>query len=182
MADSTARIDPGITWYSTYVFVSSRDAITPYHMDREMNFLFQIDGTKQVKLWDRQDHDVMTEVEKDRYLAYDADFRPPYKPSIETKARYFELRPGVGVHHPFIAPHVVSTASTFSISLAITYRTRRTDMWTQAHRLNHALRQCGWQPHAVGTYPYLDRAKASLIRVSRHSRAVARTVRQLLAR
>lgn len=140
------------------------------------------DGANQVKLWDREDNDVMPDVEKDRYLAYDADFRPPYKPSIETKARLFELRPGVGVHHPFIAPHVVSTASTFSISLAITYRTRRTDMWTQAHRLNHALRQYGWQPHPVGTNPALDRTKASLTRLVRHGRVAARTVRQLLDR
>lgn len=182
VAASTARVDPGITWYSTYLFVSSRDAITPYHMDREMNFLFQIDGIKQVRLWDRQDSEVMTEAQKDELLAYATELRPPYKASNEPSACTFELRPGIGVHHPFIAPHVVSTGSDFSVSLAFTYRTRRTDMWTAAHHLNHKLRQHGWQPRPVGAIPLFDQAKASLMRLATNSRAAVRFIRRRLLR
>lgn len=175
VADSTEQIDPGITWYSTYIFISSRDALTPYHMDREMNFLFQICGSKQVKLWDPADNQIMTEAQKDELLAYAVELRPPYKPSFESKARIFDLCPGFGLHHPFIAPHVVSTTSAFSVSLALTFRTRRTDTWTAAHRLNHALRQHGWNPSPVGTHPGLDLAKASLVSVLRRARSAVMT-------
>jgi hypothetical protein len=40
-------------------------------MDREMNFLLQICGTKIVDLWSANDPSVMTELEKDRLLSYD---------------------------------------------------------------------------------------------------------------
>ncbi|HTF87770.1 MAG TPA: transcription factor jumonji JmjC domain-containing protein [Planctomycetota bacterium] len=179
IAESTEQLDPGITWYSTYVFITSREALTPYHMDRELNFLFQVCGTKQVKLWDPADDEVMSPAQKDELLAYGSQLRPPYKASFESKARVFELRPGLGVHHPFIAPHVVRTESTFSISLALTYRTRRTDILTAAHRLNHALRKRGWTPRSVGIHPTLDRTKATLTRVLRGSRAAARALGHL---
>jgi hypothetical protein len=177
IARSTAVIDPDITWYSSYIFISSAQAVTPYHMDREMNFLFQIQGRKQVKLWNPNDDAVMTSAEKDELLAYASELRPPYKPATESKAQHFELRPGIGVHHPFIAPHVVSTESDFSISMALTYRTRRTDTWTDAHRVNHKLRQYGGKPRPVGDAPRLDYSKATLIRNLDRLRDLGRSLR-----
>ena len=26
-------IEPGMNWYSTYIFISTQDSVTPYHMD-----------------------------------------------------------------------------------------------------------------------------------------------------
>jgi hypothetical protein len=179
VAASTEEIDPGITWYSTYIFISSHDALTPYHMDRELNFLFQISGSKQVKLWDPADDEVMTAAQKDELLAYAADLRPPYHPSFEPKARVFDLRPGLGVHHPFIAPHVVYTPSSFSVSLALTFRTRRTDTLTAAHRMNHWLRRHGWTPRPIGGRPRLDVAKATLMRLTLRSRGVGKAIKRL---
>jgi hypothetical protein len=182
VADSTRLVDPDITWYSSYIFISSHDSLTPFHMDREMNFLFQIAGAKQIKLWDPADAAVVTPAQKDSLLSYDADLRPPYDPSLDERARVFELRPGLGVHLPFIAPHMVRTASEYSVSLALTFRTRRTDTLTAAHRLNHALRQRGWNPQPVGANPRLDLTKASLTRLVRRSRAAARALGQLVNR
>jgi hypothetical protein len=157
-------MDPGISWYSTYIFISTRDAVTPYHMDREMNFLLQIQGEKIVHLWDQDDHEIMSSEQKDLLLSRIGG-RPTYKPSFEAKAMTFQLHPGMGVHHPFIAPHRVHTGSELSISLAVTFRTRQSDMWTDAHRFNARMRGLGLRPGPVGHSALVDRAKSSLARV-----------------
>jgi hypothetical protein len=167
LAEIAAQIDsldPWISWYSTYIFISARHSVTPYHMDREMNFLLQIRGTKTVHLWDPADDEVMTSAQKDLLLAH-AGGRPAYKPSIESKAMTYELRPGLGVHHPFIAPHRVHTGSELSVSLALTFRTRQSDMWTDAHRFNARMRGLGMDPAPVGRSGLMDQAKCRLARI-----------------
>lgn len=169
IAGHTERIEPGLNWYSTYVFISARDSVTPYHMDREMNFLLQIRGSKTVKLWDPCDDEIMSPIEKDKLLS--GSRRPTYKTSFDRKAMTFELAPGLGVHHPFIAPHLVKTGRELSISLAITFRTHRSDIWTDAHRFNHLLRErLGLAPVSVGRIALVDTAKAGLMRLSRQAR------------
>jgi hypothetical protein len=84
--------------------------------------------------------------------------RPAYQPEFERKAKTFELAPGLGVHHPFIAPHMVETGDDISISLALTFRTRRSDGIARLHILNHRLRRLGLKPPAIGAYPRRDKA------------------------
>jgi Cupin-like domain len=159
-------IDPWMSWYSTYIFISSRDSVTPYHMDREMNFLLQIRGHKTVHLWDPSDTEIMTAEQKDFLLSH-VGSRPPYKPSFESKATTFRLKPGLGVHHPFIAPHRVHTGAELSISLAMTFRTRQSDTLTDAHRFNTRMRKLGLHPTPVGSSRLLDRAKCGAARVGK---------------
>ncbi len=173
IAAHTATLDPGLTWYSTYIFISTRDAVTPYHMDREMNFLCQIRGTKRVQLWDPADEEVMTEAQKDLLLAHVGE-RPPFRDALESKANTFNLVPGMGVHQPFIAPHRVYTGQELSVTLAVTYRTRRSDVRTAAHVFNAKLRRLGWQPQPVGRYRVLDRCKAATLRLFRRARGLIR--------
>lgn len=163
VARRTESLDPVVTWYSSYVFISAHESVTPYHMDREMNFLLQVRGHKIVQLWDQDDPEVMTPAEKDHLLAsHAADARPRYRDALEAKAMRFDLYPGLGVHHPFIAPHLVRTGQQLSISLALTWRTRGSDTRTHAHRLNTRLRKLGMRPAAVGAHPVADKAKAVL--------------------
>jgi hypothetical protein len=143
--------DSNFTWYSTYFFLSAGDALTPYHMDREMNFLLQIQGKKRVELWDPFDEDV--------------NARPPFKP--DTISQTFELTPGVGVHHPFIAPHLVRTSSAPSVSIAITFRTEHSDTWTDAHCFNQLVRKLGMNPRPAREVDWVDSAKARTIRFFR---------------
>jgi hypothetical protein len=170
-------LDPEINWYSTYIFISAQGSVTPYHMDREMNFLLQVKGKKTVKLWDPFDDEIMTEAQKDALLAYSGG-RPQYRPSFEAKAAIYELEPGLGVHHPFIAPHLVTTGPEVSISLAITFRTRKSDTRSAAHRVNHYLRRLGLKPTAVTRNPALDAAKAGIIRPALQVRNGLRRLRQ----
>ena len=164
LAAHTHPLDPHITWYSTYVFISAQGAVTPYHMDREMNFLLQIRGEKTADLWNQADPVIMSPAQKDRLLAYDGA-RPHYKPEFEARAEHFALRPGLGVHHPFIAPHRVWTHSNLSVSLAFTFRTRQSDRLTAAHQFNARLRRLGLQnPLPAGEKAWVDGAKAQALR------------------
>ena len=175
IARHTEPVEPGMNWYSTYVFISARDSVTPYHMDREMNFLLQIRGNKTVKLWNPHDDEIMSPAAKDQLLSDRDEPLPTYKPAFERKAMTFELTPGLGVHHPFIAPHLVKTGRELSISFAITFRTARSDVWTDAHRFNHGLRKrFGVAPIAVGRVAPVDTAKAGVIRWSRAARKLLR--------
>ena len=173
IAAEIASLDPEMTWYSTYIFISTRDAVTPYHMDREMNFLCQIRGTKRVQLWNPADEEVMTDAQKDLLLAHVGE-RPPFRDALQSKASTFGLGPGMGVHHPFIAPHRVYTGRDLSVSLAVTYRTRRSDVCTAAHVFNAKLRRLGWRPLPVGRSRALDRCKAAGLRLFRRGRGLIR--------
>ena len=158
-------LDPHITWYSTYFFLSAQGAVTPYHMDREMNFLLQIRGEKTADLWNQADPVIMSPAQKDRLLAYEGT-RPPYRPEFEQRAVHFALQPGLGVHHPFIAPHRVWTHSNLSVSLAFTFRTRQSDRLTAAHQFNNRLRRLGLQnPRPVGESVWVDGTKARALKV-----------------
>jgi len=157
-------------WYSTYVFISAHDAVTPYHMDREMNFLLQIAGRKTVQLWDPRDDVVMRPEQRDHLFSFDPDARPAWHDGLPARARVFELEPGLGVHHPFIAPHLVTTGPNFSISLAITYRTPGSDVMSDAHAFNDRLRPYGLGRIPVGSHPAVDVAKACALRGLRAAR------------
>jgi hypothetical protein len=170
-------VDPRVTWYATYIFISARGAVTPYHMDREMNFLLQIRGTKTVKLWNPLDDEIMTSEQRDRLLAYDGG-RPTYKPTFEAKAAKFDLEPGLGVHHPFIAPHLVHTGPALSVSLAITFRTRTSDIWSNAHRVNQRLRHLGLTPSPVRQHAMVDEAKSALLLAYRQAKSLAHPARE----
>jgi hypothetical protein len=161
-------------WYSSYVFISAHDAVTPYHMDREMNFLLQVRGHKTVELWDPQDDEVMRPEQRDHLFSDDAQARPAYHAGLPAKARRFELRPGLGVHHPFIAPHLVTTGANVSISLAITFRTPHSDLLSDAHRYNDRLRPYGLGRVPVGRHAGVDWLKAGLTRLARGAKRVLR--------
>lgn len=132
-----------------------------------MNFLLQIRGAKKAKLWSRFDDVVMSSAERDRLLGDQGQPRPRYKKSLEDRVTLFDLLPGDGLHHPFIAPHLISTGEDISISLAVTYRTELSDIWTDAHLYNHLLRKIKLQPRPIGFDVSKDRAKANRIRAAR---------------
>jgi Cupin-like domain len=168
---ATRSFEHCINWYSTYIFISSQHSVTPYHMDREMNFLLQIRGNKTARLWDPNDDAVMTCAERDHLFNSGNDARPTYRPELESRAAHFELAPGLGIHHPFIAPHLVHTGPELSISLAITFRTPRSDLWSDAHRFNERiLRRFHLPAGRVGRSRLVDGLKAGAIRALRRIR------------
>ncbi len=169
---ATREHESFFNWYSTYVFITANDSVTPYHMDREMNFLLQVQGRKTVELWNPHDDDVMSPAQRDYLFSHGIDARPTYHSGLAAKAQRFALEPGLGVHHPFIAPHLVTTGPNVSVSLAVTFRTPKSDMWSEAHRYNDRLRRFGLGRIPVGEHATVDAFKARVMRTLRGTRAM----------
>jgi len=163
----TDAVDPKMTYVAAYFFVAGPRAVTPYHMDREMNFLLHVRGAKHLRLWDPEDRSIMSEHERE--ALFSSRVRPGYRPEFDAKAMHFDLQPGMGVHHPFIAPHSLRTGDDVSVSMAVTYRTRGSDAVALLYQLNHALRRVGLRPRPVGQSPGIDRAKAAAADVARRT-------------
>ncbi len=155
-------LDPGMYWSAAYIFLSAPGSLTPYHMDREMNFLIHLRGRKTVKLWDPADPAVMTEEQVDRLFGRFDLPRPSYSQALDARARQYDLTPGFGVHHPFIAPHLVYTENEPAVSLAMTYRTEGSDRVSRLHFINHYMRQVGLRPKPVGASDRHDETKLRL--------------------
>jgi hypothetical protein len=152
----TDAVDPGLYWHATYVFISAQGSVTPYHMDREMNFLMQMKGKKEVLLWDPL---VMSEQERERLMTDFSAMRPQFREELRARAQRYEIGPGDGVHHPFIAPHLVTNGPSPSISWAFTFRTRGSDRKGHILKMNHYLRRLGLKPSPEGASTMKDTVK-----------------------
>jgi hypothetical protein len=171
-----------MTWYATYVFLSTPGSLTPYHMDRELNFLLQVEGRKRVQLWDPWDQRVMTTQQVEELFAlWGAKPRPGWTAQLAPLASETIIQPGVGIHHPFIAPHLVETLER-SVSWAITFRTRSTDRTTELAKINHRLRRLGMRPGRPGQGGVADAVKLTAGALSKPLISAARQLRRDEAR
>ncbi len=147
-----------ITWPETYIFISSPNSITPYHIDHESNFLFQIKGEKDVHLFDPSDRSILTESEIEEYFAFNLE-AATYKQETQEKTFVYHLTPGKAVHHPSLAPHWVKNGSQVSVSLSINFCMRSIDLNARVYQVNHFLRKLGINPTPPGQSIAKDRLK-----------------------
>jgi hypothetical protein len=135
-----------------FLFISSREAVTPFHFDPEYNFLLQIRGQKTVYMWEAGNRFVMPAAAIDTYYAGMRSNRDqPYRDDFMASAWKLPLKAGQGVHFPLHAPHWVKTESDVSISLSITFRTRQSQFREMVHGANGYVRRLGITPPAPGT-------------------------------
>lgn len=153
-----------------FIFVSSPNAVTPYHFDPEHNILLQLVGTK-----------VMTQ-----FPAGDARYAPDqtheayhtgghrnliWHDDLASGGTEWALSPGQGLFVPVMAPHYVKNGPTVSISLSITWRSDWSFAEADARAFNHVLRKIGLRPKAPGRFPTQNRAKAIAWRALRKLRS-----------
>ncbi len=143
------------------IFVTSPRRVTPYHIDRECNFLLQIRGEKTLYVFDRNDPDVLPVAEVERFWAVDNN-AAVYKQQFQSRATTYRLRPGNGVHIPVNNPHWVQNDDNVSISLSVNFTWND---WERAnvHRANFLLRKLGISPRPPHLSAALDAAKNVLI-------------------
>jgi hypothetical protein len=161
----------GICHREGFIFVSSPGSVTPYHMDPECNFLLQIQGNKQVSLFDGNDRSLLTEEELERsYVGAHRNLK--FADENQAKARVFEMGPGDGLHFPVTWPHWVAVHGEVSISFSITFRTRATERREMLYQVNHWLRGRGWRPTPPGASTVRDTVKFNGYRILRRLRAL----------
>jgi hypothetical protein len=159
---------------NSIVFLSSPGRITTYHIDRECNFILQIQGRKTVYVFDQNDREVLPEEEIERFWAIDNN-AAIYKPRYKDRAKVFELEPGDGIHVPVNAPHWVRNGDNISITLSVNFQfddSYRADIY----RANYLLRKLGVRPSPPGRYVVRDKMKSGSIRTIARVRNSLRSV------
>jgi cupin-like protein len=176
--------DAGFEQVEGFLFVSSPNSTTPFHLDSEDNFFVHIHGEKFFTIYDNTDRAIVDDAEiersmtKHRNLKFDERFAP--------RAIEFHLFAGDGCYVPYQWPHWVRTADSYSISMAITWKTREVRRNNDLHFLNSWLRGIGLSQKPPGQQPVLDALKLALYRTAtsaikplRSSMAMRRVLRRI---
>jgi hypothetical protein len=145
-----------------FLFVSSPHSTTPFHLDSEDNFFVHIHGEKFFSVFDNRgrsiacDDEIERSMTKHRNLKYDERFAP--------RGTEFHLFAGDGCYVPYQWPHWVRTADSYSISLAITWKTREVRRLNDLHFFNSMLRGIGLPQQPPGAQPVRDALKLGFYR------------------
>lgn len=145
-----------------FLFVSSPNATTPFHIDGEDNFFVHIHGEKYFTVCDNRDGSIASDDEVERALCEHRNVS--YRDGHASKSRCFSLNPGDGLFVPYCWPHWVRTGSQYSISLAITWRTKAVTRKNDIFVVNSMLRRFGFPQAAPGKRPAFDAVKFVLFR------------------
>jgi len=150
-----------------YLFISSPNSVTPFHIDRASNFLMQIRGSKTVTVFPPWDERVVTAAETESRMAYEQN--PLWKPQSEVLGTPFHFEPGDALHIPFVAGHHVKNGpEDVSISLSVFFNHRQTSERIRAllfnHRVRPALSKLGLAPTPVGQSAWRDSLKSQSFR------------------
>ncbi len=157
-------LDPGMCDARAFIFISSPNSVTPFHIDPEINFLLQIRGSKSMSIFDPTDREILPEQDLEQFsLAEDLGV-VKYKEEFQQRAFVANLSPGVGVHCPVTAPHWVKNNPNVSISFSITFRSPSTHRRRHVYWINAQLRRLGISPAPVGVLPWRDNIKHRLFR------------------
>ncbi len=154
--------DAGFEQLEGFLFVSSPKSTTPFHLDSEDNFFVQIHGEKFFTIYDNADRSIADDAEiersmtKHRNLKFDESFAP--------RATEFRMFGGDGCYVPYQWPHWVRTADSYSISMAITWKTREVRRNNDLHFFNSMLRGIGLPQQAPGKNPMFDAVKLAFYR------------------
>src|SRR5579862_6228971 len=139
------------------LILSSPEQVTPYHIDGDCNFLFQIKGSKTIYVFDGRNGSILTDTEEENFWCGDIS-AAKYREENQSKAWEFGLKPGNGVHVPVIYPHWVKNQKAVSMSLSINFRfhgRKRADVF----RANRYIRKMGLNPRSVGESKMMDSIK-----------------------
>ncbi|SMF69762.1 cupin-like domain-containing protein [Allosphingosinicella indica] len=148
-----------------FVFISSPDAVTPFHFDPEHNILAQIRGSKVMTIFPAGDPRV---VEGTAHEAFHAGGHRnlPWDNKLAAFGEGFPLEPGRAVYVPVKAPHWVKNGPETSISFSITWRSEWSYREEYAHGFNRMLRRAGADPAMPGRFPHQNRAKSLAYRAA----------------
>lgn len=148
--------DPGMCYRAGWIFVTSPHTVTPFHFDKEHNFILQISGTKRIYVWDHTDTVVASEQARDRFHHTHGRELLTWREDFRERARVFDLRPGEGAYMPSTSPHMVETHDEPSVTISFTYYTDSTRRDALLHKTHELVRRRGIRLPPVGRTPALD--------------------------
>lgn len=142
-----------------YVFISSPDAVTPYHFDPEHNILLQLVGTKTMTQFPAGDDRFAPDTTHESYHT-GGPRELTWRDELADGGTELAIGPGQALMVPVMAPHFVRNGPGSSISLSITWRSDWSFEEADARCWNAVLRRWGWSPRPPGRFPARNRGKA----------------------
>ena len=154
------------------LFVTSPNRVTPYHIDRECNFLMQVRGNKTISVFDRNDKDVVPDQELETFWSKDNN-AGVYKPQFQDRAFQCVMRSGTGVHIPVNFPHWLQNGDNVSVSFSISYQHKD---WRRknVYQANYLLRKMGMNPTPPGKSLVLDYTKRVAIEAAQRAKRIVK--------
>lgn len=149
-----------------FIFVSSPNAVTPYHFDPEHNILMQLVGTKVMTQFPAGDPAYVPDSVHETYHTGGAR-ELKWDEALAAGGTDFPLAPGEAVYVPVMAPHHVKAGPSPAISLSITWRSEWSFAEADARAFNALLRRAGLSPAAPGRWPARNTVKAIGWRICR---------------
>ncbi len=149
-----------------FIFVSSPDAVTPYHFDPEHNILLQLRGEKWMTTFPAGNPRYAPDEVHEGYHT-GGHRNLIWKDCFEAEGTKHHLTPGKAIFVPVMAPHYVKVGSEHSVSLSITWRSDWSFAEADVRAMNHWLRGKGLSPKAPGRWPEQNRAKTLVWRAMR---------------
>ena len=154
-----------------YIFISSPNAVTPYHFDPEHNILLQIEGSKVMTQFPAGDTRFAADEVHEGYHTGGAR-ELIWDDAFTRHGNELAIAAGQALFVPVMAPHFVRNGPESSISLSITWRSDWSFEEADARGLNHILRNFGFAPQAPSRWPGSNKAKAFTYRALRKAKMV----------
>jgi hypothetical protein len=175
----------GMSDFQGFIFVSSANGVTPFHIDYEENFFVHLHGEKFMHVFDNRDRALVSEEDLETFPGKHRNHA--YREDFEKRATVFRFEPGEGVFLPYTWPHWVRTGPEWTISMAITWKSPRDLRMNKLYFANAVLRKLGLPQAAPGQRPLVDDLKVAAFTAARaivdplrRSEGMRRTLRALL--
>jgi Cupin-like domain len=156
-----------MSWVTMTLILSSPNISTPFHIDHESNFLFQVQGSKDVCLFPPADRELVSDQEIENYYSGNFD-AAHYRQELQSRGTVFRLNPGEVVHQPTLAPHWVKNDNNISVSISINYCMKSIEKRARIYQANYFLRKMGLRPLPPGLSPLRDSLKWRAISTLEH--------------
>jgi len=150
------------------LFITSPNRVTPYHIDRECNFLLQMRGHKSISIFPNDDRELLPEAEIEKFWASDNN-AAVYRPHLQHRATVIEMKPGTGVHIPVNAPHWVQNDGNISVTASFNFQFHD-HLRGAVYRTNYYMRKLGLNPRPPfqsRTSDFVKRPVGKLLNVAR---------------
>lgn len=157
--------EAGFSQIEGFLFVSSPNSTTPFHLDGEDNFFVQIHGDKTFAIFDNRDGAIADNAQVEYCTTKHRNV--PYNDSFKSRGVEYHLVGGDGCYVPYQWPHWVRTAGSYSISMAITWKTPEVRRLNDLHTFNSMLRGLGLPQAAPGQNAAWDTIKLGVFRAVR---------------
>jgi len=168
MAADCPRFKP-ICAFGT-LLLSSPNALVYYHADGPPTTLFHIRGEKRMWVYPAGDQRFVSQFFMEEIYGSAMDEEVPYSPEFDNYASVFELAPGTALWWPHNAPHRITNADTFNVSLSTRYQTEESERRKLVYNANRFFRKkVGLQSLSVAETGLVPWAKCFTYRVCRRA-------------